>query len=513
MLLALAGTASCIDDKGNYTYIPAEEMFPVNISVPEAEENDNFLRGVKGDAFHVEAQVSGLEGGSGAYSFLWYAFPNISGVTTDERVELGTEQNLDLPSLTLKSGDWILCFRVTDNELGVFKESQINLTVSSSSFNRGWYIMKAKDDVADVDFFPNAYPAEGSEPTRNMIALAGCTLHGNPVAVAWQEYNYCHPVVDEYGTTNIELLEAWHFVTDRDMLVLQGGGDMIPLKDYDEQFYTPPTSHNPQAFFFFDTFNHQFLIDGNELYGVLGTAYKYVGTMTPKSIGKYTLKPSDHSYYPAIIPYGWSGDVVLFDNNGKSFYRYMPNSTSSNVNALSEYELDGETIDPGNMNADIVKLSGSLNYDGQTYILMHELDTDRYRLGKMPYGTSNLFESYNEVPAGSMLLDSEFMATPGVGDFVYFTRGNEIYYYRDAPGLDEREFKLFDVAADERITYMVCNSGWNGGNYLIIMTTKDGAWNCYFYLIPNTNQPEVTLPAEKVMSGEGVASRLMYKVW
>ena len=135
------------------------------------------------------------------------------------------------------------------------QESQINLTVSSSSFNRGWYIMKAKDDVADVDFFPNAYPAEGSEPTRNMIALAGCTLHGNPVAVAWQEYNYCHPVVDEYGTTNIELLEAWHFVTDRDMLVLQGGGDMIPLKDYDEQFYTPPTSHNPQAFFFFDTFN------------------------------------------------------------------------------------------------------------------------------------------------------------------------------------------------------------------------------------------------------------------
>ena len=112
-----------------------------------------------------------------------------------------------------------------------------------------------------------------------------------------------------------------------------------------------------------------------------------------------------------------------------------------------------------------------------------------------------------------MLLDSEFMATPGVGDFVYFTRGNEIYYYRDAPGLDEREFKLFDVAADERITYMVCNSGWNGGNYLIIMTTRDGAWNCYFYLIPNTNQPEVTLPAEKVMSGEGVASRLMYKVW
>ena len=255
MLLALAGTASCIDDKGNYTYIPAEEMFPVNISVPEAEENNNFLRGVKGDAFHVEAQVSGLEGGSGAYSFLWYAFPNISGVTTDERVELSTEQNLDLPSLTLKSGDWILCFRVTDNELGVFKESQINLTVSSSSFNRGWYIMKAKDDVADVDFFPDAYPAEGSEPTRNMIALAGCTLHGNPVAVAWQEYNYCHPVVDEYGTTNIELLEAWHFVTDRDMLVLQGGDDMIPLKDYDEQFYTPPTSHNPQAFFFIDTFN------------------------------------------------------------------------------------------------------------------------------------------------------------------------------------------------------------------------------------------------------------------
>ena len=339
-------------------------------------------------------------------------------------------------------------------------------------------------------------------------------MYGNPVGLAWQESCYCHAVTDENGTTSIEQFEAWHFVSDRDMMTFQGGDDMVLLKNYDEQFYTPPTSHNPQAFLYYDAVNHQFLLDGGDLYNVVGTAVSYIPGRpnSAKSIGKYTLKPSEHSYYPAIIPYSWSGDVVLFDIIGKAFYRYMPNTSSSNVNEISSFTLNGEIIDPSNMNADIVKLSGSLNYDGQTYILMHQLSDNRYRLAKMPYGGTSFFEAFNEVPENSLLLQSDFMAAPSSGDLVYFNYGNEVYYYRDAPGLDEREFKLFDIPADEQITYMACN-GSNGGNYLIVVTSKGEEYKCYFHLIPNVNQPEVNTTPDKILTGTGIASRLMYKAW
>lgn len=514
MFMALACLASCIDDKGNYTYIPSEDMLPISISVPEIDENDDFIRAVKGEELHLTAKVSGLDG-SDKYSFLWYAFPNNTNATTDERIELARSQNLDLPSVMLRAGEWLLCFKVTDNELGIFKENQYRMTVSSSSFSRGWYIMKAKDGYSDVDYFPANYPAEGVEPTRDIIALSGYTLAGNPVDLAWQENNYCHPVTDEYGTTSIELLEAWHFLSDHDALVLQGGGDMTLLKDYDEQFYTAPDSRNPQAFLFIDTSNHQILIDGGNLYGVVGTAFKYVGTMTPRSIGKYTLKPSDHTYYPAVIPYTSSSDVLLYDTKTKGFYRYLPNSSSSNVSTLASFQLNGEFIEPSNLNSDIIKYSRSLNSSPQVYILTHELSNDKYRLIKMVYawGSKSIpFDAYNEVPAGSLLLQCDYMATPGSGDLVYFNHGNEIYYYRDAPGLDEREFKLFDVPTDEQITHMQCNSG-NGGNYLIIMTSKGNEWKCYFHLIPNVGQPEVNTTPDMTLTGEGVASRLMYKAW
>ena len=137
MFMALACLASCIDDKGNYTYIPSEDMLPISISVPEIGEDDDFIRAVKGEELHLTANVSGLDG-SDKYSFLWYAFPNNTNATTDERIELARSQNLDLPSVMLRAGEWLLCFKVTDNELGIFKENQYRMTVSSSSFSRGW---------------------------------------------------------------------------------------------------------------------------------------------------------------------------------------------------------------------------------------------------------------------------------------------------------------------------------------------------------------------------------------
>lgn len=503
-LLLLACMASCIDDKGNYTYKSADEMFPVTISVPQIE--DEFIGVVNGERLQLQPELANVDDES-KYSYLWYIFPNVSDVSTEQRQTLANTKDLDV-NINLKQGDWKLCFRVTNEELGVFKEVQFYMTVSSSSFSSGWYFMKSKDGITDVDYFPNA---ADKEPTYNMLTLLGTPLQGEPVGLAWQENNYCHPVTNEYGTTNIELLEAWHFVSSHDMVVLQGG-DMQILKNYDEQFYSIPAKRNPQAFYFMDTYNHQFLIDGGDLYGVLGTAFKYVGTMTPKSIGKYTQKPSEHSYYPAILPKSWSGDVLLFDVIGKGFYRYMPSTSSSNVSALNEFSLNGEIIQPSNLNCDIIKLSSCLDRS-QSYAIMKNLSTNKYRLAKMTQGATNIFDSFYEIPQNSKLLSCEFMASPGSGDFVYFTQGNEIYYYRDAPGLTEREFKLLDIPANESITNIVCNSGWNGGDYLLVMTTQNDKWKCYFYPILNTNQPEVGATPDKTLSGDGVATLAMYKAW
>lgn len=503
ILLLACTISSCVDDKGNYTYQSADKMFPVTITVPQIE--DEFVSVINGERLQLHPELGELAD-ENKYSYLWYVFPNISDVSTDQRKDLAYTKDLDV-EINLKQGDWKLCFRVTDDALGVFKEVQFYMTISSSSFSSGWYVMKANNGITDVDYFPNAID---KQPTYNMLTQLGCPLQGEPVGLAWQEYNYCHPITNEYGTTSIELLEAWHFISSHDMVVLQGG-DMQILKNYEEQFYSIPEKHNPQAFYFMDTYNHQFLIDGGDLYGVLGTAYKWVGTMTPKSIGKYTQKPSEHSYYPAIIPKSWSGDVLLYDIQGKGFYRYMPSSSSSNVSSLNEFSLNGEIIQPSNLNCDIIKLSSCLD-GSQTYVIMKELSTNKYRLAKMLQGGTNIFESFYEIPQDCMILNSDFIASPGSGDYVYFASGNSIYYYRDAPGLKEKEFKLLDLPVDETISNIICNSG-NGGNYLLVMTSKAEQWYCYFYPILNVNQPEIGKTPDKTLTGEGIATKVMYKVW
>ena len=109
LITSLQGVQSCIDDRGNYSYISNEELLPVTIS--GFEDTTVIIR----STLNITPVLENMDDES-RYIHLWYAAPSVTAGFTPQRDTLSLEKDLSF-EVTYESGTYNLVYELRDPKL------------------------------------------------------------------------------------------------------------------------------------------------------------------------------------------------------------------------------------------------------------------------------------------------------------------------------------------------------------------------------------------------------------
>lgn len=140
-LLAIAFVAGCIDDRGNYDYVPTDEVFPVKIT-----GLDTSYDCLVGDVIRATLEVSGVEGLKDL-KYTWYVYQRGVAISAEDTLchtkDLEWLVNCDV-------NNYNLMFEVRDTVRDLFARKALNLTVSTA-YSTGWFVLEDDGMNADLD--------------------------------------------------------------------------------------------------------------------------------------------------------------------------------------------------------------------------------------------------------------------------------------------------------------------------------------------------------------------------
>ena len=126
MGVLLSVVMACTEDKGNYDYLPLNELTLEGMAESYQVEKDS--------AFAISMTITGETGFSEAnYDFLWYAWNTLDEESIPDT--LSYEKNLDMV-MSLPIGEYTLRYVVTEKETGVYYAAEADLSVINS-FSKG----------------------------------------------------------------------------------------------------------------------------------------------------------------------------------------------------------------------------------------------------------------------------------------------------------------------------------------------------------------------------------------
>lgn len=188
LITSLQGVQSCIDDRGNYSYISNEELLPVTIS--GFEDTTVIIR----STLNITPVLENMDDES-RYIHLWYAAPSVTAGFTPQRDTLSLEKDLSF-EVTYESGTYNLVYELRDPKLDIYVRKQVLMTVQSD-VSTGWYVMKEENGETDID-----YISMDGKKIENLITASGQErLKGKPVKMAYQSSRYTPVIQNPDGTT------------------------------------------------------------------------------------------------------------------------------------------------------------------------------------------------------------------------------------------------------------------------------------------------------------------------
>lgn len=123
LITSLQGVQSCIDDRGNYSYISNEELLPVTIS--GFEDTTVIIR----STLNITPVLENMDDES-RYIHLWYAAPSVTAGFTPQRDTLSLKRDLSF-EVTYESGTYNLVYELRDPKLDIYVRKQVLMTVQS----------------------------------------------------------------------------------------------------------------------------------------------------------------------------------------------------------------------------------------------------------------------------------------------------------------------------------------------------------------------------------------------
>jgi hypothetical protein len=298
-ILLLLAAVACTEDKGNYDYVPLNELTLEGMAESYQVEKDS--------AFAISMTITGETGFSEAnYDFLWYAWNTLDEKSIPDT--LSYEKNLDMV-MSLPVGEYTLRYVVTDKETGVYYAAEADLSVINS-FSKGVVALsRIEGGESDLTFINSV-----NTVTKHAYkeANAGISAGMEPLGVYY--------LGGGYGTKNVLLIAT----EEKQMTV-----EPVDFTDYRSLagwFYLEP--EGTVEAFGTDGLDEYLIIDGKAYSRTVYPSANPTGMYSYKIAGEYDLAPfvlegssiffydkEKHCFY--FYP-GWSGMIVA-TSEGSAF--------------------------------------------------------------------------------------------------------------------------------------------------------------------------------------------------
>lgn len=243
-VLLLLFAVACTEDKGNYDYVPLNELTLEGMAASYQVEQDS--------VFVIPMTITGKEGFSESdYDFLWYAWLE----TEEEGIPdtLSMEKDLDIV-MSMPIGEYVLRYVVTDKETGVYYSAHADLSVINS-FSKGVVALsRVENGDSDVTFinsvntvtkhaYKNANGVSAGKEPRGIYYLGGEEGTKNVLLIATEEKQM---TVEPVDFTDYRSLVGWFYLEPEGTVEAMGTDGM------DEYLIIGGKAYNRMAYPFFN---------------------------------------------------------------------------------------------------------------------------------------------------------------------------------------------------------------------------------------------------------------------
>ncbi|WP_294080038.1 PKD-like family lipoprotein [Proteiniphilum sp. UBA5384] len=487
---------SCVNDLGNYDYLPAEEVMGIGISGIK----DTTV--VIGDELVIKPILKNMDDES-RYEYLWYAVRQLAGGFLPTRDTLAQTRDLSAV-IQMEANDYYLVYIIRDPATDLFVSEQVEMKVQGSKIGAGWYILKEIDNETDFDYInPNEDPileipnVLRTQATRQDFIDAPATvgdlqLKGKPRQISYQGGRYMHEFFRQDGSIAQTLSgQAIHIISDQEIKTFNASNFYL-FKDINNFFYGMPETVQPQKIYG-DAFGDVYFLNAGKLYtiyGMSGNIGKFGYYKTADDIPNYKLFGE---IVPAIM------GAMVFDMETNSFL-----VGTSSGNTLNFLEDQGAALSPSrNMNYKLAHLLQRGAFFIDCYVILQDKnDPQQYYLayGQSYMGeASNPFVSFREIPKSAQMPTADVFGLPGAGRSIYFAKGNILNVYIDAENPEKREIEVYRFPDGETISYITRPNS----NTLAILTNSSNGWKLYGFKPVGSSWEIETEEPTFVYTGEG----------
>lgn len=497
-ILVMGLLVSCIDDRGNYDYLPEKELLPT--AILGLEENYSFRFG---ETRHLEVQVEGDQELKNL-RYMWYIYkvPNIS-----ERDTLGYGKSLDY-YVSQESGKYHLWFEVRDTVRDICINQMADLAVESV-LSSAWLMMKSEHGGTDMD----ALLSDGSVVENVVHRSIGTSLQGDAVKVVYNS-EHSHEVENADGTVEVVKQKVFYVMSDREIKVFNAE-NMHLVKSTTDCFYEAPGRIKVG----------NCASNGRDMYLINDGKYHGFNGMTA-NVGKFSYaKPG-----PDDVDYDLHADcmragqyLMVFDRLSRSFmWAYYANTELAYFNDPVSGTPDFGSL--RNMDVQLKHLMfRSSVYDWNTYSSSYlgyavmDDEQGKYYLADLSYTKGGVYpvKDYKALPAGCQLGSAEVAVAHKKASAIFFAQGDELWVHEvnDSQDAGQRERRLTTFSGEE-ITYLrhvqTAVTSSVKLDLMVVVTHSGGKWKLYgFPFIGGGSEFDATVDKDSVLMGQG-SGRVAY---
>ncbi len=489
------GFTSCVEDEGNYTLSPINE-----ISISGIEEE--YTRIAYSETLSIQPKLEGTLSGTdeSKYAYKWFFS---AGITTTEHTEISRERNLEYP-VDIAPGGYALYFQVTDTETGMKWETSTNLYVSSP-FVRGFYLFGDKEDgTCGMDFvsmidgrdttvvkdiFTNS---KGIRGAKNLLFTGDTYSNQEEVIDLWMITEE-----DSYSVEYSSMQESFDIIegVSAETLIFPTIPVTRPLKMmeiYPHALGADNMNRSNRARFFM-TENEFFTVSLTGATEAYGNPRNRYSTSTNE-----LFKPSRYVFYTennSMLHYSY---IMIYDETNHCFVGMNGYLTSASF--CKKYTTDGENpfyFDQTKYPSVRSLVYGENGYGnaGRSYALMKDTDGKYYVYGFVVADTPTKYYG-NEIDqtVAVNFKDASHYAFFSMQSIILYAVGTELWAY----DYNRNEAKLIQDFGAE-ITYLAMDyHSANDATHFIVATYNSTEKGCVrkFNLADDQNKIEVT-PREK----------------
>lgn len=492
-LLAIAFVAGCIDDRGNYDYIPMDEVFPVKIT-----GLDTSYDCLVGDVIRATPEVSGVDGGKDL-KYTWYVY--LRGIAFSAEDTLCHTKDLNW-LVNCDVNIYTLMFEVRDTVRDLFAKKTLNLTVSTA-YSTGWFVLEDDGTNTDVD----VVMPDGKTTENLMTTFGSGRMEGKARKMV---YKARHPQEIEHADGTVEKVykKAFSVISERDMRVYDAQ-NMAVLKYRNDCFYEMPVNLNPLNIAT-ETSSDEVNIDG-----------KFY-LMSSGNIGKfgYPMMGTDGTENYRIFKEGvlHTQNCYLWDEVSGSFvHAYSNNSGFNQLNEAGDGEANYGAV--SNTGCEMKRFRfrsylykyGSIPMTWTAYALWLNSE-GKYEILDLSF-VSTYYPIKNKfsLPAGSGLTEAEIVEAHQSETKMFFAKGNQLFEHNvnSRTDLASRERVVYTFPGGEEIAcirhlVVTTKSAGEKMNRLVVLTNSAGGWKLYgFEFINGGGEFDMTVSPGKALIGQG----------